>query len=353
MSEADFDCEDVAPSGDISGRGVRLSFYIQGACLIISALYSQPDWRMVGTSAPFAVTGIVYAICTVALGFMPEPEITIYDAIISNSLGGIALLSVLTLALIFYLKHDTHSKVMRTIMGGQALVLIASAISVTYAIPDFGLHPQCFTHVYWAFFGKMRITTFRTIQLVFYLVYLVAIVCFILFRFKDHLSNWYKSEDDKRKEARQRRRVLKKLRLQNYWKLVGTLVVSALVYVVLIVYIEVLRYYNRTMMAESDGWSFGQIMAFALCIIPVLDTIHFIRRYKDEFGSYDPMVVPKDSSDSSPLMTHKPSSSEDYGHHEDDAQPFEEPEGYQSEKPPGHAEEGLEASIPPSRARTY
>ncbi|KAF8657108.1 hypothetical protein AX16_002295 [Volvariella volvacea WC 439] len=338
MSEADIDCKTVAPSGDISGRGVRLSFYIQGACLIISALYSRPDWGMVGTATPYAVTGIAYAICTMVLGFIPEPEVTIYDAIISNSLGGIALLSVLTIALIFHLKYDNHSKIMRSIMAGQALVLIISAISVTVAIPNFGLHPECFKYVYWMYYGRMRITMFRTIHLVFYSIYLVAIVCFILFRFKDHIQHWMKTDEVKYQEERERKKEQKKRRSRNYGYLIGTLIVSAFAYVLMIVYIEVLRHYNRTLMAESDGWSFGQIISFSLCILPVMDTMELVARHKREVGSFDPMVTEQPAQPdpvTSPLLPRRKTSvAEDHSQGEY----TEEPEEYRLEKSPGELE---------------
>ncbi|KAF8648526.1 hypothetical protein AX16_006231 [Volvariella volvacea WC 439] len=238
---------------------------------------------MVGTAAPYAVTGMVYAVVTLVLGFKSEPEITVYDAIISTSLSAIALLSIITLSLIYWLKYDHCSTAMRAVLAGHTIFLLSTAVAVTYSIPEFGYYPECFDYIYFVFFGKISIVTFRTITLVFYLVYLGAFIAFLTLRVIWHRRKLAKGCEDREMDQ--------DAILGNTRRMIGVLSVFAILYVLVGVYIEVLRWYNRGLMGASDGWTFGQIMAFALCIVPVMDTGHIIRRHREKFGTWNPMII--------------------------------------------------------------
>ncbi|KAF8648487.1 hypothetical protein AX16_006197 [Volvariella volvacea WC 439] len=304
-----FDCTtELIPEADISGRGVRLSFYIQGACLVISAAYSRPEWRMTGTAAPYAVTGLIYAVCTLALGFIPEPEITLYDAVISTSLSGISLLSVIALMLIYTLKHNVDSTVMLSLVCGQAFCLLVSATLVSIAIPNFGLHPECFEEIYHIFLGKISIRKFRTITLIFYSVFLVAFVAFLSYT----VTKWYLKRkahriptiDDTTDTA---------IDKHNRRLLTAVLVIFSILYAFAIAYVEVLRSFNRTLIADPEGWNFGQIVAFGLCVVPVMDTIHVLKQHWKDRGCFHlthsrdvplPLAHARDQSSGSAQLEH-------------------------------------------------
>ncbi|KAJ7624281.1 hypothetical protein DFH06DRAFT_1445953 [Mycena polygramma] len=129
-------------NSDISGIGVRISYYLQTfflGCLsvrsgsvdeITGALYT-----LIATNTAMAVTGLI-------LGLKPTPEITFQDAVIMVYLLSMGWVTVLA-SLAFCNRLSDETKVLQLVSVLQGYVILAFAFAVLSTAPSFGQVPQC------------------------------------------------------------------------------------------------------------------------------------------------------------------------------------------------------------------
>ncbi|KAJ7624287.1 hypothetical protein DFH06DRAFT_1445958 [Mycena polygramma] len=127
---------------DISGIGVRISYYLQTfflGCLsvrsgsvdeITGALYT-----LIATNTAMSVTGLI-------LGLKADPEITFQDAVVVVYLLSMGWGTVLA-SLAFCNRLSDETKVLQLVSVIQGYVILVFAFAVLATAPSFGQVPQC------------------------------------------------------------------------------------------------------------------------------------------------------------------------------------------------------------------
>ncbi|KAJ7261941.1 hypothetical protein C8J57DRAFT_1335838 [Mycena rebaudengoi] len=131
-----------ALNSDISGIGVRISYYLQTlllACLSVRSgsvdEISGALYTLMATNTAMAVTGLI-------LGLKPNPEITFEDAVIMVYLLSMGWITVLA-SLAFCNRLSDKTKILQLVSVIQGYVILAFAFAVLATAPSFGQSPQC------------------------------------------------------------------------------------------------------------------------------------------------------------------------------------------------------------------
>ncbi|KAJ7657267.1 hypothetical protein DFH06DRAFT_1297935, partial [Mycena polygramma] len=127
---------------DISGIGVRISYYLQTlflGCLSVRSgsvdEISGAVYTLMATNTAMAVTGLI-------LGLKPDPEITFQDAVIMIYLLSMGWITVLaSLASCNRLSDET--KILQLVSVIQGYMILAFAFAVLATAPSFGQSPHC------------------------------------------------------------------------------------------------------------------------------------------------------------------------------------------------------------------
>ncbi|KAH8115162.1 hypothetical protein DFH11DRAFT_1591882 [Phellopilus nigrolimitatus] len=132
-----------AMNTDISGSGVRISFYLQALFLACLALYTS-----VATNIAMAVTSLI-------LGFKPSPGISFHDAIVVLYLLALSWASVF-FSLVSYNRFVKGDRSLKYFSILQSYILFAFAIAVLRTAPHFGYAAPCNSHAVVVIFRPFR-----------------------------------------------------------------------------------------------------------------------------------------------------------------------------------------------------
>ncbi|KAJ7135944.1 hypothetical protein C8R44DRAFT_848713 [Mycena epipterygia] len=135
-------CQYLTRNTDISGIGVRVSYYLQtlflGALSVRSGSLDEISgalYTLMATNTAMAVTGLI-------LGLKPQPEISFQDGIVIIYLLSMAWTTVIfSLASCNRLSGDTWILQLFSVI--QSYVIVAFAFVVLGQAPSFGQSPQC------------------------------------------------------------------------------------------------------------------------------------------------------------------------------------------------------------------
>ncbi|KAJ7658310.1 hypothetical protein DFH06DRAFT_1327588 [Mycena polygramma] len=129
-------------NSDISGIGVRISFYLQTLFLGCLSVRSSVVEEISGALYTLMATNTAMAITGLILGLKPEPEITFQDAVIIVYLLSMGWVTVLaSLAACNRLADET--KILQWVSVIQGYVILAFAFAILATAPSFGQNPQC------------------------------------------------------------------------------------------------------------------------------------------------------------------------------------------------------------------
>ncbi|KAH8825188.1 hypothetical protein DL96DRAFT_1712209 [Flagelloscypha sp. PMI_526] len=107
----------IKSNPDISGIGIRVSFYLQVICLSGLSVRSSSAVESGNALSSLVVTNLAYAVTTIALGMNPKPSITLYDALVV-----IYLLTLSWLTIFISLPHYTRFKRSQSALKNLAIV---------------------------------------------------------------------------------------------------------------------------------------------------------------------------------------------------------------------------------------
>ncbi|KAJ7759549.1 hypothetical protein B0H16DRAFT_593764 [Mycena metata] len=145
---------------DISGIGVRLSFYLQTvflgnsilfSCLVLFQLSANPGCLSARSTSPEEVTGALYtllatntgmAVTAFILGFKSRPEISLHDGLVVFYLLYISWVTVY-FSLPANTKFPGQVKTLHLCSVIQSCILFALAFALLGTAPTFGLTPEC------------------------------------------------------------------------------------------------------------------------------------------------------------------------------------------------------------------
>ncbi|TFK46503.1 hypothetical protein OE88DRAFT_896385 [Heliocybe sulcata] len=145
------------PNPDVSGIGVRLSFYIQAVLLaVLSARTSSAD-EITQNLGTLIVTNMAYAVTTLVLGFTNQPnQLNLYDALVV-----LYLLTPSWAAIFFtmpqYNRHKRSGSIIKYLAILQSYLIFACAFAVLRYAPTFGTEVECNKDLVFVIFKPFKV----------------------------------------------------------------------------------------------------------------------------------------------------------------------------------------------------
>ncbi|KAI5118519.1 hypothetical protein M0805_007688 [Coniferiporia weirii] len=127
---------------DISGPGVRISFYLQALFLACLSARSGSLDEITGALYTLIATNVAMAVTSFILGFKSEPEISLHDAIVVFYLLALSWASVF-FSLPAYNRFVKSDKTLKYLSVLQSYILFAFALAILIKADSFGMTPPC------------------------------------------------------------------------------------------------------------------------------------------------------------------------------------------------------------------
>ncbi|KAH8107416.1 hypothetical protein DFH11DRAFT_1637262, partial [Phellopilus nigrolimitatus] len=144
-----------AMNTDISGPGVRISFYLQALFLACLSVRSGSLDEITSALYTSVATNIAMAVTSLILGFKPSPGISFHDAIVVLYLLALSWASVF-FSLVSYNRFVKGDRSLKYFSILQSYILFAFAIAVLRTAPHFGYAVPCNAHAVVVIFRPFR-----------------------------------------------------------------------------------------------------------------------------------------------------------------------------------------------------
>ncbi|KAJ7221286.1 hypothetical protein GGX14DRAFT_558784 [Mycena pura] len=267
-------------NSDISGIGVRISYYLQTFFLGCLSVRSGNVNEIIGALYTLMATNIAMAATGLILGFKPQPEISFQDAVVIIyllSMGWIT--AMVSLASCKRLSDDTGIPALVPVI--HAYTMLSFAFAVLATATTFGQHPECNNEAVAVIFhpfsalGHGRIAGWCIVGFAFF-SYTETLVR----RTRDQPPVVCMSEPDPGPYPTSTWTL--KRQATDYgdprafidYPLLVELVVIFLIWVFFMVNTElVIHRYQPTQEVSVPNWQFGQILPMFLTILPITNMV--------------------------------------------------------------------------------
>jgi len=297
---------------DVSGIGIRVSFYLQDLFLAYLSARSGSDDEIAGALTLLIVTNMAMASTSLMLGLKPNPDITLFDAIVVLYLLGMSWFTVV-LSLPSGLQRFARSaKTLKLSHIVQSILVFVFAFTVLARAETFGSIPSCNAHAVVALFYPIsalrtgRIVGWVVVSIAFGIYASVTIWGYIPLRSKMHAQQWllamrsrasipgstrsgnsawdyieldteaslgFEDEDDNSKHYFPRAEYQPPVA----WDMVVELFLKTLLWAVAVANTELLIRWNHFEQSGASLLQFGQILPLFLVVPPFLSVINAFR----------------------------------------------------------------------------
>ncbi|KAJ7801088.1 hypothetical protein B0H13DRAFT_2390168, partial [Mycena leptocephala] len=127
---------------DISGIGVRISYYLQTLFLGCLSVRSGSLDKIAGALYTLMATNTAMAVTGMILGLKPRPEISFQDAVIIIYLLSMAWITVIA-SLASCNRPSDDTKILQLFSVIQGYIIVSFAFAVLGSAPSFGQSPEC------------------------------------------------------------------------------------------------------------------------------------------------------------------------------------------------------------------
>ncbi|CAK5271571.1 unnamed protein product [Mycena citricolor] len=306
---------------DVSGVGVRFSFYLQTLFLSLLCARSSEISEIMNALYTLMFTNMAMAVTALILGFEAQPEISFPDGLVISY-----LLSLSTLAIVVSFpacaRHSLNDKKLTVFFILHCLAVFGWGFSLLISAPTFGNAPLCNSNAVVAIFHPFRaLPAGRVIGLLGVCLALIFVVLLLL---KDHMA-WagtvvpvwilrrvtiqisdgsgqsvdaiddpdsvsvrpgsrgpasYPSRQEYQSQRDGRATVQQGYDLQIMWPMILNMSVTLVLWIPAVVNTELLiRWNNLTSAAGSSSWQFGQVLPMFLVVLPLIDLINSFRKH--------------------------------------------------------------------------
>ncbi|KAF7978017.1 hypothetical protein HWV62_1885 [Athelia sp. TMB] len=301
---------------DISGVGVRISFYLQTIFLGLQAARSGSLDEISGAEYTLIATNVAMAVTALILGLKPTPEISFHDALVVLYLLSLCwATNICALASCNSVGGDARSLQLFSVL--QSVAVFAFALAMLITAPQFGSNPECNRHAVLVLFRHFPV--FPAGRIVGWVVAAVVILGYMYMTFKDYLSEARsilgrkKKEDplpEEKKEVKPeasdaqslniKSEVVEEDPIETYkqahlkWKgdtqvyqpnVDGTLMLQLVAIMILwalaVMNTELLIVWNNFAPDDSTVsiWQFGQILPLLLVVLPMVGMVTAFQKY--------------------------------------------------------------------------
>ncbi|KAJ7058755.1 hypothetical protein C8F01DRAFT_1147110 [Mycena amicta] len=295
---------------DISGPGVRISFYLQ--TLFLSCLFARSESLDEITGALYTLlsTNTAMAVTALILAFKPHPEISFHDALIV-----LYLLTLSGLAVFFILpsfnKFPDASRSLRYFSVIETYAILAFIFAILIKADTVGLLPKCNSGAVIALFHP--ISAVRAGRIVCFVLASLFAAVYTGLLIKDHIRSVQARRRLKRattqlpvasdvnvetSEAKIRRnatipesaavkssRPVKKIEVEvDYevpiaWEVIVQILVITILWALAVMNTELLIRWNDFQPPDSSSWQFGQVLPMFLLVQPLTDLVNTFQVY--------------------------------------------------------------------------
>jgi len=306
---------------DVSGIGVRVSFYVQTLLLAaqacLSARSNSGGAFLEITSAFYTLiaTNMAMSITALILGLKPNPEISFHDA-----LAVFYLLTLSWVTIFFSLSalsniEEKSVKFLKLLSVVQSYCFFASALPIIFTAKVFGSNPECNGNAVVVLFWHFPALTSG--RIVYGIGITFAIVAYTLVTIKDYYPPAESAMDKVVAWAKRPRRAAPTLdsdladlaandtpnesnnilhpnygvdsqlyqpsyNLQIPWDLVIEITILVTMWVLAVMNTELLIRWNRFKRPEcsESAWQFGQILPMFLIVIPLTSLVNVFNKFR-------------------------------------------------------------------------
>ncbi|KDQ54253.1 hypothetical protein JAAARDRAFT_60674 [Jaapia argillacea MUCL 33604] len=159
MSSNSTDCSlGPMPNPDVSGIGVRISFYAQAFLLALQSARSSSSDEITNALTTLVATNMAYCVTTMTLGFAGNSpnQLSLYDALVV-----VYLLTPSWTAIFFtmpaYNRLKKGSRVVKLLAILQSYLVFACAFVVLTLAPSFGSNPPCNGYLNFVIFRPFKV----------------------------------------------------------------------------------------------------------------------------------------------------------------------------------------------------
>ncbi|KAE9407754.1 hypothetical protein BT96DRAFT_986397 [Gymnopus androsaceus JB14] len=243
-------CSSPVPNSDISGIGVRVSFYLQYVLAVLSCAASPEVQEVEDALLTICITNIAYCVTTLLLSFRTPPQLTLYDGLV------VIYLTLFTLGYVYfitilYVKMKGFHYMAYIVAIVQCYFVLCTFLAIMITLPSFGSEAPCnYERVASIFFVPVSMHTFRIIGLTtstFFIVF--GTVSIIVHRI--YFPGSYGSREYFITEARHIDKTIKIHILMN-----------SLTFTLCIAHVETLQLFNHPESGVDSSWGFGQASVF-------------------------------------------------------------------------------------------
>ncbi|KAF8181931.1 hypothetical protein K438DRAFT_1937898 [Mycena galopus ATCC 62051] len=299
---------------DISGIGVRISFYLQTLFLsCLCARSGSPD-EIAGALYTLLFTNTAMAVTALILGFQSNPEITFQDALVVFYLLNLSWVTVF-FSLPAVAKFP-NVKLLHVFSIVQSYTIFGFAFAMLVTAHSFGGHPLCNHNARVVLFRPFPALPAGRIVCLVMTALIAAVYTGILI--KDHLPptpkrilQWIQQKVTKEVptteqeppapppdvpplprhapqrlaagrveyHARKAQAVPKEYDLQIAWNIVIELFVVLILWTLAVMNTELLIRWNRFASSGGGSWQFGQVLPMFLVVLPLANLINAFRDF--------------------------------------------------------------------------
>ncbi|KAJ7217267.1 hypothetical protein GGX14DRAFT_602769 [Mycena pura] len=261
------DCAPPVPNTDVSGIGVRVSFYLQYTLAALSCTVSQEIRDIEDALSTLAVTNMAYCVTTLVLGFKSSPELTLYDGLVVMYLT-LFILGFCFAITVQYTHAHGFNRYLYLLACTQCYLVLGTFLAICITMPSFGSDAACNSERRVSIlFAPVSTHAFRIAGIPISSVLLIFETVLISFAYNNFLRSFFFGKGESKKHSE----YIPKLRKVQFAS-------NTIVYGLCVAHVETLRLYNKPDPSDSY-WGFGQILPVFLIAHPAMRTLSLLRQH--------------------------------------------------------------------------
>jgi len=169
---------------DISGIGVRISYYLQTLFLGCLSARSGSLEEITGALYTLIATNMAIAVTSLILGLKPKPEMSLQDALVVFYLLTLSWCTVLW-SLGSCSRFSNGTKVLRALSDLQSYIIFAFAFAILIKAHKFGSSPECNGNAVLVILG--RISALKAGRILGWIVIIIVTASYTLMTVRDYV----------------------------------------------------------------------------------------------------------------------------------------------------------------------
>jgi len=298
---------------DVSGIGVRISFYLQTLFLAYISARSGSLDEIIGALYTLIATSMAMAVASLLLGLKPIPEISFHDALVVFYLLAMSWFSVV-FSLPSCYRFGRGLRILKILSILQSCIVFAFAFVILIQAKTFGSSPECNGNAVAVLFRPF--SALRAGRIAGWVLTVLIVGIYVGITVKDYLppppkriQQWMQRRRNKKRHSLaetqeadlsfnvdplaqmhleirgqmfgNQQTVTPKYDLQIAWDLVVEILLITVLWVLAVMNTELLIRWNHFEPLDSptSPWQFGQVLPMFLLVLPFVNMVSVFREF--------------------------------------------------------------------------